>query len=77
MKLDLIADKAERFAQLYLNDDRKDKPEVKKLVLEVSSFSPMEMAYFCQQFVSHMPKVHQASLGLTVFTNLLIKLEVH
>jgi hypothetical protein len=63
---------AARYAEIEIgNAGAKNRPERLVIVAEAAKFNPLEMAYFCQQMVSHLGDVHKASMALTVFTNLM------
>lgn len=68
-RLNAVARLAEQYARLAL-DPSDRKAEMKAIVVTAARWTTgVEMAYFCQQLVSHLPDVHLASMILTAFTN--------
>lgn len=57
---------AEQYAKAYLSGDRTTQ---KNIVVQCTQYTAFQMAYFCQEVVSHIPTVQQASMCLTVLTN--------
>jgi hypothetical protein len=71
--LTAISDLAWAYAELALRDLREEKHYAMLIVQEAKAFTPLAMAYFCQQVVSHCPDTHRASAILTAFTNRLTR----
>jgi len=69
-KLDQVAQTAKGWVQAVRCNDQVSRQVILR---ETADYAVVEMAYFCQQAVSHCEDAGEASLCLTVFTNRLIE----